>query len=233
MSAYEVCPEAIQPCNMKNRDIYWRRYKIQETLYIGQWHLSPLQNKHLGTSHRALPVSISCPVVFSWISLMVWNLFPFEGNLVLGKARCHRAPNLGYRWLSHLEDLMFHQKLCTRRDAWAGVLLWWSCQSPVAHSCGLLNHPNSFLGGMFMFKPKSDADLLLYSLSHFECDGHTVHLLTQQHLPRPLTSTVKSSLSTHGHSSPVSLAARLHRCHTNYSHYTNKGWASSGQTSYI
>ena len=29
---------------MKNRDIYWKRYKIQETLYIGQWCLSPLRS---------------------------------------------------------------------------------------------------------------------------------------------------------------------------------------------
>ena len=27
--------------------------KIQETLYIGQWHLSPLQSRHLGTSHSS------------------------------------------------------------------------------------------------------------------------------------------------------------------------------------
>ena len=40
-------------CNTKNRDIYWRRYKIQETLYTGQWHLSPLQSRHLGTSHSS------------------------------------------------------------------------------------------------------------------------------------------------------------------------------------
>ena len=33
---YEVCPEGIQSCNLKNRDIYEGRYKIQETLYIGQ-----------------------------------------------------------------------------------------------------------------------------------------------------------------------------------------------------
>ena len=38
---------------MKIRDIYWRRCKIQETLYIGQWRLSPLQNRHLGTSHSS------------------------------------------------------------------------------------------------------------------------------------------------------------------------------------
>ena len=43
----EVCPEGIWPCSMKNRDIYWRRYKIQGTLYIGQWHLSPLQSYDL------------------------------------------------------------------------------------------------------------------------------------------------------------------------------------------
>ena len=34
--SYKVCPEGIEPCNMKNRDTYRRRYKIQETLYSGQ-----------------------------------------------------------------------------------------------------------------------------------------------------------------------------------------------------
>ena len=33
---YKLCPEVIQPYNMKNKDIYGRRYKIQETLYRGQ-----------------------------------------------------------------------------------------------------------------------------------------------------------------------------------------------------
>ena len=47
---YEVCPEAVQPYNMKNRDIYWR-YK--KHLYIGQWHFSTLQSRHLGTSHSS------------------------------------------------------------------------------------------------------------------------------------------------------------------------------------
>ena len=58
--------------------------------------------------------------------------------LVLGKDRSCRVSNLGCRGLSHLDDLMFFaEKLCTRCDAWAGTLLWWRCQSPVAHSCGL------------------------------------------------------------------------------------------------
>ena len=57
-----------------------------------------------------------------------------------------------------------------RHDTRAGVLSWWSCQSPVAHSYGLLNHLNSFCGGMYKLNSKFDADLLLYLLSHFECE---------------------------------------------------------------
>ena len=82
-------------------------------------------------------------------------------------------------------------------------------QSPIAHSCGLLNHLNSFCGGLFKLNIKFDAYLLLYSLSHFECDSHTVHMLTQRCLPPPLTNRVKSSLFIHVHSSPLFLAARL------------------------
>ena len=102
-----------------------------------------------------------------------------------------------------------------RHDAWAGALLWWNCQSPVAHSCSLLNHWNSFRRGMFKLNAKFNADLSLYSLSYFKCDGHTIHMLTQWHLPPPLTSTVKSSLFTHAHSSPLFFAARLHGCCAN------------------
>ena len=97
----------------------------------------------------------------------------------------------------------------------------------------LLNHPNSFCGGIFKINAKFDADLLFYSLSHFECDGHTVHMLTEWCLLPSLTSRVKLSLFTRVFSSPLFLAARLHRCHTNCSRYINNGWTFSGQTSYI
>ena len=66
--------EGIQTCNMKNRDFYWRRYRIQETLYTGQWCLIPLQSRHLGTSHS----SPNYPIIFSWISSKVWDVFPFQ-----------------------------------------------------------------------------------------------------------------------------------------------------------
>ena len=73
-----------------------------------------------------------------------------------------------------------------------------------AHSRSLLNHLNSFCRGMCKLNAKSDADSLLYWLSHFECNGHTVHMFTKQSLLHPLTSTAKMSLFTHDHSSPLS-----------------------------
>ena len=86
---------------------------------------------------------------------------------------------------------------------------------------------------MFNINAKCDADSLLYSLSHFECDGHTVHMLTQQHVPPLLTSTVKLSLFTHVHFSPLSLAARLHQNCASHFHNINNGWTFSGQTSFV
>ena len=91
---------------------------------------------------------------------------------------------------------MFHQKcFCNRSDACVGTSSWWSCQPPVAHTCSFLNHLNSFCGWMYKLNTKFDADSLLYSLSHFECDSHIVYMLTQRCLLPPLTSTVKSYCS--------------------------------------
>ena len=45
--------------------------------------------------------------------------------------------------------------------------MWWSCQSPVAHSCGLLNHLNSFHRGMFKLKA---------TLVQIHCSNHSVIL---------------------------------------------------------
>ena len=46
----------------------------------------------------------------------------------------------------------------------------------------------------------------------------------------PTDSTVKSSSFTHTHSSPFSLAARLHWCRVNHSRYINNGWTFSRET---
>ena len=91
-----VCPENIQPFTMKNRNIYWR-YKIQETVYKGQWYLSPLQSRHLGASHSSSQSPSAAPSNFPeshwWSELLSLSKVIF----VLGKARSHRAPNLGFR----------------------------------------------------------------------------------------------------------------------------------------
>ena len=185
---------------MKNRDIYWRKYKTEETLYIGQWCLSPLQSRHHGTSHNSPNHHQLSHHIF--LNLMdIWNLFLYKGNFSFGKSQKSQCHSIAQIWaiggLSHLGDVMFCKKTRWMRwDAWAGTLSWWSCQSPVAHSCGLLNHPNSFHRVMFKLNTKFDADSLLCSLSNFECNGHRVHMLIQWCLLPPLTSTVKSSLFT-------------------------------------
>ena len=135
-------------------------------------------------------------------------------TLVVEKARSHRAPNLGcrgdesLRWFNlfpknAVRDMMHEWARC--RDEAAS----YSLHPPES----LLNHQSSFHGRMFKLTTNFDADSLLYSLHYCERDSHTVHTLTQWRLPPPLTSTVKSSLFTHAHYSPLSLAARLYpRC---------------------
>ena len=61
---------------------------------------------------------------------------------------------------------------------------------------------------------------------------HSTHAHSVVSMP-PLTSTVKSSLFTHVHSSPLSSAARLQGCCANHSHYINNGWTFYRQTSYV
>ena len=125
----------------------------------------------------------------------------------------------------------FTKKLCTRCDAWAGMLSWWSCQSPVAHSCSLLNHPNSFSGGMFKLNAKSDAYLLLSLLGLFECNSHTVHMLNGVYCPYWLVqwSHHCSCMCIPVHS--PWLPDYMYVVQTNS--YINNGWSFSGQASYF
>ena len=84
--------------------------------------------------------------------------------LVLGKARSRRALNPGCSgaespgWFdvspkNSARDMMHEQVHC--------------CDEAANHklpTCGLLNHSNSFSGGMFKLNAKLDADSLLYSV---------------------------------------------------------------------
>ena len=57
--------------------------------------------------HTVHPVAISCPIIFSWISVMVWNLFPFKGDFSFGKSQKSRVPHLGCRqaWVIWVIDV--------------------------------------------------------------------------------------------------------------------------------
>ena len=175
--------------------------------------------------HTVLPIAISCLVIFSWISSKVWNLFPFKGDCSLGKSQKLQAAKSGLEWGCVAESPGWFDvspKNCTRCDAEQVDVVM---KLPVTSGpqLQLLNHLTSFHGGMFKLNTKFGIDSLLYSLSHFECDGHTGHMRTEGRLPPPLTSTVKSSLFTHVHSSPLSLAARVTSMSTNRSHCINNG----------
>ena len=96
---------------MKNRDIFWRRYKIQETLYMGQWCLRPLQSRHLGITHSSPIISFSvqntlqnpllelpsaAPLYF--LESHWWSEISSLSKVILvwGKARTCRAWNLSF-----------------------------------------------------------------------------------------------------------------------------------------
>ena len=82
---------------------------------------------------------------------------------------------------------------------------------------------------------------LMRNLMQIHCSTRSVilHVMTTQHTcslngvyyPH-LSSTVKSSLFTHVHSSPLSLAASSHQCQANHSRYINNGWTFSRQALY-
>ena len=59
---------------------------------------------------------------------MVWNLFPFKGDLSFGKARSHRAPNLG---CSGAESPGWFD-VSTKNSAWDMMHEWAHCYGEVA-----------------------------------------------------------------------------------------------------
>ena len=115
-----------------------------------------------------------------------------------------------------------------RGDAWVGALLWWSWQSPVAHSHVLLKYLNSPRRGMFKLNAKFDADSLLYLLSlnvmvtQYTCSLNGVY--------RPNSEVVIVHAYTF---QSTLLGTRLLWCRANCSHYINNGCTFSRQTSYL
>ena len=160
---------------------------------------------------------------------MVWNLFPFKGDFSFGKSQKMQGI-WDVRGPSHLGDLMLCQN--TLHEMWCisghGRDEAANHQLPIAATFWIIW---SFCREIFKLNAKFYSDSLFSLLSHFECNGHTVHMVNQWHLLPPLTSTVTLSLFTHVHSSPLSLAAMIHWCHANCSHYINNSWTFFRQTS--
>ena len=109
--------------------------------------------------HTCPPIAISCPVVFSWISWMVWNLFPFKGDLSFGKSQKLQSAKSG---LQGAESPWWFDVL--PKNSSLDVLSWWSYQSPVAHSCSLLNL-NSFW---------EEYSNLMWNVMQIYCSTHSV-----------------------------------------------------------
>ena len=192
---YELCLESIQAHTLKSRDLYWRSYKTQETLCIWQWCLSPLQSRHLG-SHTVLPITISCLLYFPESRQQSEICSLSKVILVLGKAWNHRAPSPGYSGAKAPGWFNVSQK-----NSAGDVMHEWACCRNEAANHGLPIAVAFWIiwidSAEFKLNAKFDANLLLYSLSQFKCNSHTVHLLTQWCLLPPLTSPNDGELIVH------------------------------------
>jgi hypothetical protein len=73
---------------------------------------------------------------------------------------------------------------------------------------------------------------VICSLGHCECDGHTVHKLSQRCLTADWLAPRESDFTDAQLDLPW-LAAKLHQGHPNYSQDIQNGWILFGQPSYI
>ena len=194
--------------------------------------LSPLQSRYLGTSHTVLPITISYSIIFSWISSMIWNIFP-KMILVLGKARNCRVWNLGCRG-AESPDWFDVSPKNSARDT---VYEWAHCHNEAA------NHQLPIAAAFWIIRIDSmeECSSLTQNLMQIHCSTHSVifnvtatpFTSSLNGIYRSFTSRVKPSLFTHAYSSPLSLAARLHWCLPNHSCFINNGWTFSWKTLYF
>ena len=166
--------------------------KTQEALYMGKWHLIPLQSRHLGTSHSSpihhqLPCDIFLNLTNGLKSLPFQRWFYFWEKTEV--ARCQICAVAG---LSHLADLMFlqrtlhsvlHECMCCDKAA--------SPQLPIAAAFWLMGRVSteecSGLTQNLMQTHWSSCWVILNVMA-----THYIHILTQWHLHPPPTSTVKA-----------------------------------------
>ena len=145
-------------------------------------------------------------------------------NLVLGKARSHRAPNLvcsgaeSPGWFDvlpkHSVQHTMHEWVCCRDEAA-------NHQLPIAVAFGIIwivsvDEYSSLMQNLMQICCSARSVILNVTATQYICSFNGVY-------HPPLTSTVKLSLFMHAHSRPLSLAARLHRWCANRSGCVNNG----------
>ena len=120
---HKACPEGIQPCTMKNRDIYWRYKKhcTKDNDASVPFKVPPWDLTQFSQSPSAAPSYFPESHWWSKISSLSKVI------LVLGKARSRKAPNLGCRgsessgWFDVLpkisEQDMMHEWVCCHDKA--------------------------------------------------------------------------------------------------------------------
>ena len=194
---YEVCPEGIHVIRKIETCI---EEDTRYTKHCTQDNDTTVPFKVSNLGLHILLIAISFPIVFSWISSMVWNLFPFKCDFSVGKSQKSQGGFRGAEspgWFDILPknsawDAMHEQVCCCDKAAHHQLLTdvdFWIIQIVSTEECSSLT--------------QNLMQICCCTCCHFECDSHTVHMLTQPHLPSPMTTTAKLSLCTHVHSSPL------------------------------
>ena len=151
--------------------------------------------------------------------------------LVWGKARRHRVPNMGYRGAESPGWFDVSAKI-SAQDV---MHEWAHCHDEAA------NHQLPIAAAAFwiirIVSMEKCSSLILQYFMQICCFTaqsfwiqwpHNTHAHSMAYTSP--TSTVKSSLFMHAHSSPLSSVAMLQWCHKNGSPYINNGWSFSGLT---
>ena len=220
--------------------IYWRRCKIQETFYIRQWHLSPVQSRYLGP-HTVLSLFKTLCNVFCW------NCYQLSHCIFLNLINGLKSFSF-QRWFKKLE-VTGHQILAlgaAESPGWFDVSTKYSTGDRMhkrAHCHDTAANHQLPTAAAFWIIPivSTECSSVMWNLMQICCSTCSVilNVMTTQYICslngiyHALTSTVKSSLLTHVHSSPLSSMARLPQCFTNWSCYINNSWTFSRQTLYI
>ena len=181
-NTHKVCPGGIQPIRKIRHSLPFIDKDTRNIIHRTRTHQSPSPWDLTRFSQSPSGAPLCFPESHRWSE--IYSL-P-KVILALEKARSHRVPNLGCSgtespgWFDVSQktsagDVIHEQARCGDEAA--------NHQLPIAAASWII-WVVSTEEWMFKFNAKFDSDSLAL-LANFECDGHTVHVLTQQHLPTP------------------------------------------------